>query len=217
MASLSNIRIAITCTAPRCHDIQSTLHDRGYNTLALPALDVKTIKSNHPNKSFDAVLITSRHAIHSDLPKHLPYIAVGEHTALLLKNKGFHVVQYGSNGIQNLDLRKYSNILYPCATQPTEIPINATAWPVYETFEAHNIKQISDVNIVSIYSIRGANAIKPYLTKHHTVVCLSEYIAQTFEGTQMQNLVVCDKPDYDRMIKLLCDTADRLNHDTNTI
>lgn len=172
----------ITCTQPRADEFALTID----NTFANPALIVRHIDTPKPDGDFDAVLVTSHHAKINNFPD-LPIINVAD----------------GDGGIRDLDLSGYKNILYPCATEPTYIPDNCTPWHVYETYANPDFKIADDITHISVFSVKGAKVIQPYLKSHHTVLCLSQNIADIFENTDIQKLAVCTCPRYDAMKSLI--------------
>lgn len=196
-------RIAITCTAPRCTDIVTDLIERGYDAYACPALEVTALAHHRPSGDFDGMLLTSRHAIIEDLPRHLPVIAVGAQTASLARTCGHTVVQVGDNCLSSLDLSLYRCLLYPCALEPTDIPLRAKAWPVYKTRPVLSFDLDEDTQVIAVFSAKAAEVIAPHIRPHHHVVCLSAMIGERFQAAKPATLAVCTQPDYDEMTQLI--------------
>jgi len=190
-------KVLITCTEPRASEIAQTIS----NAFSHPALAVERLQTLTPNGDFDAILVTSRHAICNNLPD-LPVIAVGNKTADTLKNKGYNVIQTGTGGVQDLDLLPYQNILYPCAVEPTIIPDNATAWPVYETKPHPDFTIPDSIDAIALFSIKGAKHVLSCATKDYFYLCLSDAIADTIKG---QKLAVAEKPSYHAIKELIED------------
>jgi len=176
------VKILITCTQPRASDFASDID----NAIANPALNVRRLHTPQPDGEFDAVLITSRHAMIDELPN-LPTINITD----------------GDGGVRDLDLSGYKNILYPCATEPTYIPDNCTPWPVYDTYTNPDFKIDDDIKIICAFSVKGACIIEPLLKPNHIILCLSQNIADIFKNTNIQKLAVCTRPRYDAMKSLI--------------
>jgi uroporphyrinogen-III synthase len=198
-------KVLITCTRPRGDDYVIDLRAMGIDAVANPALIYQALNSPMPKGTFDAMLITSRHAFNADLPD-LPVIAVGAETANLAQENNKTVIQVGDGGVADLDLSPYASILYPCADSPTLIPQNATAWPVYKTIENPEFSIPDDVGTICVFSIKAAEIIIQSNFRHKTVLCLSHDIAKLFDKILLQNLAVAMQPRYDAMISLI------LNH-----
>lgn len=206
--------IIITCTAPRCDEITARLKQQGYDAQARPALEVRPLSPlSLPTGNFDAVLITSRHAVSNQLPRDLPYIAVGQTTTDLLKEKGYNVVSTGNGGIEDLDVSGYASILYPAASEPTACPANAVHWPVYETIPAKTFQLPGNPCLIAVYSQKAVENIVSKMRQEDQIFCLSNSIAKRFSDHPAQNLVVCSKPLYAIMEKNLCAYA---RQDENT-
>ena len=206
--------IIITCTAPRCDEIIARLKQQGYDAQAMPALEVRPLSSlSLPTGDFDAVLITSRHAIINQLPRDLPYIAVGKTTADLLRETGYNVVSTGNSGIDDLDLSGYPSVLYPAALEPTACPANVVHWPVYETIYTKDFSLPPRPCLIAVYSKKAAEQIISKTRQEDRIFCLSDAIAKRFSDHPAQNLVVCSKPLYAIMEKNLCAYA---RQDENT-
>lgn len=175
-------RILITCTQPRADDFALTID----NAFSCSALRVRSLDTPKPDGNFDAVLVTSNHVDKTILPD-LPLITL----------------DMGEGGVNDLDLSAYQNILYPCAVEPTYIPDNCTPWHVYETYPNSDFKIDDDVQIICVFSVKGARVIQPLLKPHHIVLCLSQNIADIFQNTTLQKLAVCTRPRYDAMKSLI--------------
>lgn len=192
-------KIAITCTQPRCDEIVSRLNALSIDAYTMPALVVQALHTPLPSGQFEAILITSRHALSANLPN-LSVIAIGEQTASLAREKGFSVIQTGQGDIHSLDLTSYTSILYPCANEPTHIPNNATPWHVYETQENPAFHIQDDTGIIAVFSSKGARALSSLpVNCHYRYVCLSDVIAQNINGISADRLAVCAQPDYDAL------------------
>jgi len=175
-------KILITCTQPRASEFASDIN----NAITNSALTVRHLDTPKPDGGFDAVLITSRHAMIDELPD-LPTINITD----------------GEGGVRDLDLSNYQNILYPCAVEPTYIPNNCTPWPVYETYTNPNFKVDDDIDVICVFSVKGAKIIQPLLKPHHIILCLSQNIADMFKNTKIEKLAVCTRPRYDAMKSLI--------------
>lgn len=178
------------------------LNAAGIVAMAMPALNVKPIPFDIPLSQYEAMLITSPHALSADLPD-LPVIAVGQETARLAHAAGLYVMHTGEGGIRDIDLYRYGSLLYPCALEPTFIPDNATPWHVYESVPNPDFCIDDTVETVCVFSKKAAKHILPHCREHHTVIALSQAIAELFEGQSPRNLVVCDAPRYDMMKHIL--------------
>jgi len=176
------VKILVTCTQPRASEFASDIH----NAIANPVLNVRHLNTSKPDSEFDALLITSRHAIVDELPN-LPTINIAD----------------GDGGVRDLDLSAYKNILYPCAVEPTYIPDNCTPWPIYKTYTNPDFKIDDTMKIICVFSIKGAKVIEPILKQHHTVLCLSQKIADIFQNSQIEKLAFCTRPRYDAMKSLI--------------
>lgn len=190
-------RVLITCTQPRADEIVHDLSTLGIDAVSCPALTISPLKTAQPDGEFDALLITSRHALSADLPETLPVIAIGEETANLAREHGLYVVHTGKSNLQGMDLSAYKNILYPCARQPSLVPDNATKWPVYESIENAGFAIPEGIETICIFSARAAKYIAPMCQKHHHVICLSDIIANILKNQGIDNLAVCSLPRYD--------------------
>jgi len=201
-------KVLITCTRPRGDDYITDLRAMGIDAVANPALIYQALNSPMPKGTFDAMMVTSQHALNADLPD-LPVIAVGEETADLVQEKNMAVVYTGGGGVADLDLSPYSSILYPCAESPALIPHKATAWPVYRTIENPDFIVDDDVDIICVFSIKAANIIKKTKLCHKDVLCFSNMIANEFEKISLQNLAVAMQPRYDAMISTIYHHTER--------
>jgi hypothetical protein len=194
------VKILISCTRPRADEI---VEDLGHDiSIASPALCVQKLNSKQPNGDFDAMLITSRHVVIDELPD-LPTICVGSKTSDISRLKGLDVVQTGRGNIQDLDLSSYKDILYPCAKEPTDSPNNCTPWPIYETCANPDFKIDNDVTHVAVFSVKGAYIVRGHDLHDKTLICLSQKIADVFDGVSMKKLVICTHPNYDVMKQLI--------------
>ena len=195
--------VAITCTQPRCDGITADLiasqSNKKINAIAHPILSITITGTPMPKGDFDAVLITSTHAITDALPHELPYIAVGEHTALQLQELGYTVVTIGHGGVRDLDLNGYNRILYPCAVNPSFTPSNTVPWTVYTSSIATDFNWVNNVDIITVFSASAAHALRPYVPPHIHLICLSNTIVNIFNDHPIGNLAVCEKPHYDDM------------------
>lgn len=196
------MRVAITCTAPRCDDIVVNLRRQNINAYAMPALNVRHLNVPQPEGDFDAMVVTSHHSITDTLPN-MPVIAVGKKTSNILNKKDLNVIQVGGGGVCDLDLTPYNNILYPCSTEPTDVPKNATAWPVYETIPNPDFKIDSKTEILTVFSVKGAKKTNQMTHTASKVICLSQPIADVLIGIEPERLAVCSKPSYDEMEQLI--------------
>lgn len=199
-------RILVTATNPKGNDFARSLNPKlkSIYVVACPALHVYAVASPLPKGNFDAMVVTSRHAVIGELPE-LPVIAVGAETACLLRDKGFDVIQTGQGGIADLNLSGYKNILYPCALDPTYVPHNATPWGVYETHVNPDFIIDDDIQGICTFSVKAAKIIKPLLKPHQIIFALSPAIAEIFKDVDIHNLVTCAHPRYDDMKKLIED------------
>jgi hypothetical protein len=197
-------KTAITCTQPRCDDIVARLQLSNIDAYACPALNVERLNTPQPDGSFDALLITSAHAIIGDLPDY-PVIAVGDFTARKAKQHGLNVIETGSGGIYDLDLSPYKSLLYPCATEPTYIPDNATVWPVYQTSESGEFNILDDTSAIAVFSVKSAKIInkRRNVNTMARVFCLSQTIADALTTISSDRLAVCPQPDYDGLIEMI--------------
>lgn len=172
----------ITCTQPRADEFTFDIN----NAVAMPALNVRHLKTPKPNGKFDAILVTSRHAMVNNFPD-LPIISIAD----------------AGGGIRDLNLSNYKNILFPCATEPTYIPDNCTPWYVYETYPNPNFKIDYDIDIICVFSVKGAKIIQPLIKSNNVILCLSKNIANIFKNSDIQKLAVCTRPRYDVMKSLI--------------
>jgi uroporphyrinogen-III synthase len=205
-------KIAITCTSPRCDQIVSDLQNDNIRATAHPILSITHTNTSIPTGDFDVVLISSVHAITDDLPKHLPYIAVGAQTATYLSDKGFVVTQIGKGGVADIDLSNYNRVLYPCAEYPSFTPSKATPWIVYSSHVDTNFSWVTDMDMIAVFSKMAARVLLPYVQPHIQILCLSQPIANVFDGHSSENLAICGNPHYDDM-KFLIQSMTRT--DTN--
>jgi uroporphyrinogen-III synthase len=196
-------RFLITCTQPRANEIVKDLKKRKIDSLGLSALTVVPIHTPIPEGEFDGLLISSRHAVIDALPEDLPILAVGQHTANLVRQKGLSVVRTGHNNVKGMDLAGFSNLLYPCTTEPSFIPDNVAVWPVYKTMPNSDFFLPPSINNICVFSHKAAKIILPYIRNNHSIICLSEEIATTFIKEGIRNLAVSDTPRYDRMKELI--------------
>ncbi len=194
------VKVLITCTFPRADDFISDL--KNYDVIARPALSFEKIPNNMPEGTYDAMLLSSRHAVIDDLPL-LPVVTVGEKTAILAKEKGHDVVQVGQGGVQDLDFSLYSNILYPCALEPTCILDKCIPWSVYRTIENSNFSIDDSDHIICVFSVKAAKIISKYDLSNRVILCLSQAIADVFSQSDIAELAVCMRPRYDDMILLI--------------
>ena len=198
------VKVAITCTAPRCDTIATRLNIHGIDAIAIPALEVKQADTLCPAGDFDAILFTSAHAIKPNAPhSKLPTITVGAHTAKIAMDNGYDVVQIGDSNLKSIDISQYNNILYPCAAQPSLIPDNATPWVVYETSLNHAFTIPNDITIVAVFSAKAACVINGLTPSNARFICLSQFIADQMTQISTDRLAVCPQPDYDEMEKLI--------------
>jgi len=192
------VKVLITCTKPRADELVREIN----NSIVNSALIVNKTDINIPDQNFDAVLVTSRHAITNDLPN-LPIISIGEETALELKNRGHDISQVGTGGVKDLDLSAYNNVLYPCASESSFIPKNVTAWPVYETHPNVEFKIQHENKIICVFSAKAAKIIRTFDLSNKIILCLSKAIAKEFENIDIEKLAVCTSPRYDIMKSLI--------------
>ncbi len=195
-------RVLITCTQPRANEIVHDLRSHSICTCAMPALIVEYCEEPMPNGEFDVMLITSRHVINENLP-HLPAIAIGDETALMLQEKEYNIVQVGTGGVDDVDLSPYLNALYPCASEPTKILKNTTPWHVYKTIKNDKFNISDDVEIICVFSTKAAKIIKKYDLTGKIILCLSENIEQAFHGVDVADIASCTHPRYDTMKQLI--------------
>lgn len=191
--------VLITCTRPRADDFANDLNNESIQSRVCPALIVDMLTNPMPQGNFDAVLITSRHAVIDNLPD-LPIISVGDQT---ISNHNYNVIQTGAGGVNNLNFSDYKNILYPCSADPSFIPENATKWPVYKTTSNPDFYINNDEAIITVFSIRAAKIIAKHDLSGKTVICLSDAIATQFENSDMHKLAVCTRPRYHVMKSLI--------------
>ena len=156
-----------------------------------------------PQGEFDAMLITSSHVLHTSLPLHLPAIAIGEETARQAQDMGLDITQTGYDNLQSMDLSAYTSILYPCAMQPSLIPPHTTPWALYHTIANPEFTIPPAPEIICLFSVKGAQAVKPHCRRDHTILCLSQAIADVFDNHPIDNLAVCARPRYDTMKELI--------------
>lgn len=194
--------VLITCTPPRAGEIASDLSSSGINALAIPALTVSPIRTPMPYAPYEAMVISSVHALTADLPN-LPVIAVGIETAQACKDKGLTVIQTGTGGVHDLTLNDFSTILYPCAKEPSFMPSPATGWPVYQTTENPEFHVPDHIKIIVVFSCKGAGIIRNHCKPYHEIIALSDKIADVFYNMDLRNLVVCDAPRYDAVKEIL--------------
>lgn len=199
---MPRVKVLITCTQPRADGIIHDLKLNSIDAYAMPALNVEILDTPIPEGKFDVMLITSTHAFEKDLPR-LPVIAVGAETARLATQNGFNVVKTGVGGVDNLDISGYTNILYPCAYEPTSIPCNATAWTIYATKKNNEFKISNDVDLICVFSVKAAKYIKKYDLKNKIVLCLSKNIETEFSGVAVGHIASCTYPRYDAMKQLI--------------
>ena len=198
-------RILITCTQPRADEIVRDLCQSGLNCVAQPALRVQPIESVMPEGTFDAMVISSRHAVCDKLPD-LPVTAVGEATGRLLEKAGFTVAQTGCGGVADLTLKDDHIYLYPCAHNPTIIPDNAVAWPIYKT-EVNQEFSLNDADIITVFSAKAARVISQHDLTGRVVLCLSDAVAKPLKASGAKALVVCERSAYDAMNDLIFKTV----------
>lgn len=196
-------RVLITCTQPRADALVHDLKQSDIHALASPALSVNPVISQRPKDIFDAMLVTSRHALNADLPLDIPVIAIGEETALQCQHHGLRVIQTGDDNLKSMDLSSYHSILYPCAKQPSHIPPNATPWIVYETIPNPAFIIPENIEMICVFSAKAALIIKEKCRPDHKILCLSQPIADIFTEQKIDNLAVCDRPRYDAMKDLI--------------
>jgi uroporphyrinogen-III synthase len=194
-------RVLITCTQPRANDIAHDLQSSAMDAIAMPALIVERLYTPIPDKIFDAMIITSVHAMIDRLPD-LPVIAIGGETARMAKMHGYNVIDIGVGGINDLDLSSYSNILYPCADEPTTIPLNTTPWIVYQTRKNDAFIIDDSIEIICVFSIKAAQIIKAYNLRTKTILCLSQNIKNALSGVDVAYIASCTHPRYDAMKEL---------------
>lgn len=199
------VKIAITCTRPRCDTIVAKLKAQGIDAIAIPALEVAPVTTPCPDGDFEAILFTSPHAVTSCAARHthLPAIAIGTHTAAIATDNGYNVVQVGDTNLKAMDLSKYQSILYPCAAEPSLIPDNSAPWVVYQTTENDHFAIPSDINIVAVLSAKSARIINTIKPAHAKIICLSQFIADQMTAFPTDRLAVCPQPDYDGLEKII--------------
>jgi hypothetical protein len=195
-------RVLITCTQPRANEIVHDLQSYSIDAHAMPTLLVEPCDISVPNGEFDVMLITSVHAINDKLPA-LPIIAIGEETASIAQKNGCDVVQVGTGGVDDVDLSLYSNVLYPCAEEPTLIPENTTPWHIYKTVKNNQFDISHDVDVICIFSIKTAKIIKKHDLTDKIILCLSRNIEQVFHGVNVADIASCTYPRYDAMKQLI--------------
>ena len=195
-------RVLITCTQNRANEIAYDLQSSSINAYAMPALMIEPYETSIPNGEFDVMLITSVHAINEKLPR-LPIIAIGEETASIAQKNGYDVVQVGTGGVDDIDLFPYSNVLYPCAEEPTLIPENTTPWHIYKTVKNNQFDISRDVDVICVFSIKTAKIIKTYDLKDKIILCLSPKIEQVFCDVDVADIASCTHPRYDAMKQLI--------------
>lgn len=195
-------RVLISCTQPRANEIAHDLQSHSIDAHAMPALLVGHCDEPIPKGEFDAMLITSRHAINAKLP-HLPAIAIGDETALMLQEKGYNVVQVGTGDVDDVDLSPYLNVLYSCASEPTKILKNTTPWHVYKTIKNKKFSMSDEIEIICVFSVRAAKIVKEYNLTDKIILCLSPKIGQVFHGVNVADIASCTYPRYDAMKQLI--------------
>jgi hypothetical protein len=71
---------------------------------------------------------------------------------------------------------------------------------VYETVKNLEFEVPQEPSLLSVFSVKAAQIISPYIQNYHQVLCLSDIIAKEFKGVQLQKLVVAKYPRYDAMV-----------------
>lgn len=200
---MDNPLIVITCTRPRCDEIVDDLTRRNLNAIACPLLTVEKTPCAPPQGEYQAMLLTSRHALTENMPD-LPVIAVGDQTAHEAVKAGLTVIHTGPGDINGLDLSDYQSLLYPCAHEPSHIPACCTPWRVYKTVPGETASTApASTAIIVFFSARGMRHFSHPDSHKMTALCLSEQIARAADNIPFRNLAVCDHPDYDTMRELI--------------
>ena len=201
--------VLITCTQPRADWIVKDLNRSQIQAIAHPVLKVEKMNTKPPHGDFDALLITSPHAVIPDLPD-LPVLAVGEYTANIARKNGMYVSHTGHAGVRNMDLSSFQHILYPCAKEPSFVPEKVTTWPAYKTVLNNNLEIDKRSTIICVFSVKAAIHVRDICNDSQHIICLSDAIASIFENHPIENLAVCKTPRYDEMTKLIHDKVKNL-------
>ncbi len=117
------MRVLVTRDSDAAADTAAALARLGHEALLAPVIDITPTSATLPSGSFDAILVTSRHALPQGLDvlrwgKRLPVFAVGRRTAEAARAAGFEDVRIGAGDgeglatLVSLTLPRPARVLY---------------------------------------------------------------------------------------------------------
>lgn len=187
-----------------------------------PAISIISVPFERPSTIFDAVVMTSKHAIHAavNIAPQTPAICVGDATARAARAAGLTALSAKGTAQDLLDLVRKSNVSkvlylrgqYVQKNLESELNlagIETESRIVYQQnaneFSAQALQDLSasPALLVPIYSARSALIVSQNLIDFKgeiTVVAISKPAAQGWSGLKMDKIVYADAPNSRAML-----------------
>lgn len=197
------------------------LAEHGIASIISPVIMIKPHTVTLPDAPIDAILLTSRHALHAVAGLTMPCYAVGAQTALAAQQCGLHVAAQAETAEALLPLLPANKTyFYPSGahishdfepfTITRAVAYSAEAATMLSAPALHAIRNRTLDGVV-LFSARSARIFSELLTQHGlqeqagnlNVYCLSGAVAQHCNALKWKHIYISSAPTQQAMVELL--------------
>ena len=219
------MKILVTRPIEQANELADKIIELGHEPIISPLLKITQLNNLNLDilKDFDAIIITSRNALHSILNanKNIKLILLGKHTTKYAQYLGFKNAHFAGHDVAELkqSLNKIDKLLYLSGSEITDhledFPnitrqITYTSEAVEELpknfFEFFKSKEL---RICILFSLRTAENLIYLVNKHNLdcsniiILTLSKNIAELFKNKKFHACYAAKKPELEYLISLI--------------